>query len=177
MYLFGNRERHLSMADNYFDLPEIITLEEFGGNFSAFQEAVYQIFKQDFVDSKPIYKGKRLGLKKYPLIEGLEYTFYHFTHDGDIEIERIPNLRRYERIAWPKPIIEDSGHPYLKIWQNHRKGKTRILIFHEGEDYLVVLEDRGNYILPWTAYLVTTNHRKETLMKEYEAYIKANAAQ
>lgn len=165
------------MEDNYFDLPEIITLEELGGNFSSFLEAVYHIFKRDFVDSKPIFRGVRLGLKKYPLIDGKEYTFYHFTHEGEIEIDRIPDLRRMERISWPKPLIVDSEHPYLKVWRNQRKGKDRILIFHEDENYLVVLADRGEYILPWTTYVVENAHRKRNLLKEYESYIKANAAQ
>lgn len=51
--------------------------------------------------------------------------------------------------------------------------KQNILIFHEGEDYLVVLRKAKDYILPWTAYLVTYKSRKEKLLKEYEAYIKS----
>jgi hypothetical protein len=38
------------------------------------------------------------------------------------------------------------------------------------ENYLVILADRGEYILPWTAYLVEQPHRKRKLQREYEEY-------
>jgi hypothetical protein len=160
----------------YFQLPDIITLEEFGGDITTYFNEVYNIFKKDFVDSRPIFEGRRLGLKSHPLIENKEYTFYHFTHDGDIESERLPNLRRMERIRFPRPMIDHCKHPYLKIWRNKRGSKKRILIFHEDESYLVVLEDRGKYILPWTAYWVQYENMVEKLLAEYEAFKKAEAA-
>ena len=107
------------------ELPEIITLDEFSGDFSSFYEAVYQIFRRDFVDSKPSFKGKRLRLKAHPHIDGKEYTFYHFTHEGDFETERIPNLRRMERIGFPRPIIDNSEHTSLRVWRNKRGTKDR----------------------------------------------------
>ena len=60
---------------------------------------------------------------------------------------------------------------------NKRGNSERILIFHEDESYLVVLEDRGKYILPWTAYLVEYENRKRKLMVEYQNYIKTKTAQ
>ena len=148
------------MDNRYLQLPDIITLEEYGGDFSSYLEAVYAIFRRDFVDSRPVFEGTRLGLKKHPFIDGKEYTFYHFTHDGDIEKERLPNLRRLERISFPRPMIDNSTHPFLKVWRNKRGTNERILIFHEDESYLIVLEDRGDFILPWTAYLVEYKNRR-----------------
>ena len=162
---------------NEFELPDIITLEEYGGDIATYMEAVYAVFKRDFVDSKPTFEGTRLGLKKHPLIADKEYTFYHMTTGGLKEDDRKPDLRRCERIPFPGPMIDNSTHPYLKVWRNKRKNKERILIYHEVEAYLVVLEDRGDYILPWTAYLVEYSNRQRKLMAEYEAYIKAEAAQ
>ena len=69
-------------------------------------------------------------------------------------------------------MIDNSRHPYLKVWRNQRGKNSRILIFHEGEGYLVVLDDRGDYILPWTAYLVEFKSRREKLINEYEAWLK-----
>jgi hypothetical protein len=155
-------------------LPQLITLEHFNGNFHDFYEEVYLIFRKDFVNTIPNYRGKKLRLKKHPYIDGKEYTFYHFTHDGDIEKERLPNLRRMERIGYPRPIIENSEHNDLKVWKNKRGNNERILIFHEKEEYLVVLEDRHEYILPWTAYLVDKKHTKRKLLAEYESYKNQN---
>lgn len=158
-------------------LPDLVLLENFGGNFTKYLFSVYEYFKHDFIDYHPIYRGIKLGLKKHPLIDGKPYTFYHMTHSGDIENERIPDLRRMERIRYPRPMIENSQNPYLKVWENIRDKKVRILIWHEKEEYLVVLEKRKDYILPWTAYLVTQNHRKTKLQSEYENYIKSRNRQ
>jgi len=165
------------MVTDYFNLPDLLTLEECAGNFYFYYESVYEIFKNDFIINKPKFRGQRIGLKKYPLVDGKEYTFYHLTHFGKNEKDRLPDLQRMERIRWPKPLISSSDHPYLKVWQNHRGPNKRILIYHEYEGYLVVLDDRGEYLLPWTAYLVTEQHRKRKLLIEYETFISANAAQ
>jgi hypothetical protein len=160
------------MSNNIFLLPDLILLENFQGNIAVYLEQVYQIFYRDFVISKPVFRGKKLGLKKYPIVEGREYTFYHMTHQGDIENNREPDLRRMERIPFPRPIIDNSENKYLKVWKNKRGRDTRILIWHEKEKYLTVLTERDDYILPWTAYLVTKSHQEKKLMDEYEAYIK-----
>lgn len=159
------------------ELPEIIELSEYNGNIHNYMNAIYEVFRRDFVLSKPNFKGKRLGLKKFPLVAGKEYTFYHFTHDGKNENDREPNLRRMERMPFPRPMIDCSNCESLRVWRVKRGSKERILIFHEEESYLVVLEDRGSYILPWTAYLVEYPNKRRRLIKEYEAYISAEAAQ
>lgn len=82
-----------------------------------------------------------------------------------------------ERIGWPKPMIEASECSALKVWKNKRGRDTRILIWNEAEDYLLVLNDRGEYILPWTAYCISSNNQKRKLQREYEDYKKAEAAQ
>ncbi|GGI92333.1 hypothetical protein [Legionella impletisoli] len=87
-----------------------------------------------------------------------------------IENERTPDLRRCERIAWPKPIIDNHNNGILKIWKNKRKGETRILLWFEEAEYLVVLSERKSYTLFWTAYPVTRGHSKRKLQKEYESY-------
>lgn len=158
------------------NLPALILLSDYKGVFKDFFEAVYLLFVRDFVNSKPTYRSQVLQLKSHPFIDGKEYTFYHFTHDGKIEAERLPNIRRMERIAWPRPIIINSPDADLKVWENKRGNKTRILILHEKESYLVILEKRKKYILPWTAYLVDYPNQKERLLKEYEEYLKTKTA-
>jgi hypothetical protein len=168
----------LSMEnDKVFELPKLITMNEYGGNFTTYFEAVYSIFYNDFVKHKPVYRGRRLGLKKHPISQNKEATFWHMTSEGEDEQNRTPDLRRLERISWPAPIINGSEDSYLKVWSNQRKEQISILIWHEAESYLVVLRDRGEYILPWTTYHVTNPKRKSKLMAEYEAYKKAETAQ
>lgn len=158
------------------ELPELIFMEDFGGNFDAYNEAVYAIFKQDFIKSRPTFNGTKLRLKKHPYVDDKEYTYYHFTHSGDIEIDRLPDFRRMERIPFPRPMIDNSNHTDLRVWRVKRGSKQRILILSETEQYLVVLEDRGEYILPWTAYYIEYPNKIRRLIKEYEAYIKTKTA-
>jgi hypothetical protein len=157
-------------------LPELILFTDFGGDFKSFNEAVYERFLLDFVDTRPHFRGVRLGLKAHPKVDNRECTYYHITHEGDIEIERLPDIPRMERIAYPKFLINNCDHPSLKVWENQRGKDTRILILCEEEGYLVVLTKRKDYILLWTAYTVGKN-KMEGLLKQYRAYIKANAAQ
>lgn len=174
MYLFGSQV----MGENsYFELPDLIELADFNGNFKQYLEAVYALFKRDFIDSKPVFQGTRLGLKKHPVYDGKEATFWHMTSEGENEENRNPDLRRLERIQWPSPMINDSTHFYLRVWENKRGSKHNILIFHEGEGYLVILRKVKDYLLPWTAYLISDMPRKRKLIKEYDAYIKAKSAQ
>ena len=154
------------------ELPEMIYLEDFGGDFDAYNEAVYEVFKEDFVTTRPTFEGTVLRLKKHPYVDGKEYTYYHFTHSGDIENDRTPDMRRMERMPFPRPMIDNSGDPSLKVWRNKRGTKDRILILDEEERYLVILDDRGEYILPWTAYYIEYNNKIRRLLKEYEAYMK-----
>jgi len=157
-------------------LPSKIFLEEFKGDFLRYFEAVYKIFKEDYVDSKPTYNGKELKLKKHPYIEGKEYTFYHLTHSGKIETDRKPDLRRMERIAWSKPIIENGNIWGLKIWPQKRNGKNRICIWLEAEndlDYIVILDVRINYSLIWTAFVLEYSHEKRKKQREYNTYLKS----
>ena len=155
-----------------FVLPDLVFFEEYCGNFALYNEAVYAVFKNDFVKNRPVFQNKKLGLKAHPLIDGKEYTYYHFTHVGNVEAERIPDMRRMERIGFPKPMIDFSDDENLKVWRNKRGTRARILILHEIERYLVVLEDRKNYILPWTAYLIEDESRLQRLLVEYQNYVK-----
>jgi hypothetical protein len=46
----------------------------------------------------------------------------------------------------------------------------RIVIALEDFSYIVVLADRGKYLLLWTAYCVEQEHRRAKLRREYERY-------
>lgn len=157
-------------------LPPLILLSDHGGDWESFFETVYASFRADFEDSRPVFRGVRLGLKKHPLLKGKSATFWHMISEGEVESERLPDLRRCERIQWPRPIIEASDDPNIKVWENRRKNRTRICLWFEAVDYLVILEKRDTYMLPWTAYLVQEEHTKRKLEREYQAFLKASAA-
>jgi hypothetical protein len=51
-----------------------------------------------------------------------------------------------------------------------KRHEDRIHIWLEEEDYVVVLADRGSFLLPWTAFLVTSEHNRKKLRNEYERH-------
>jgi len=53
--------------------------------------------------------GKRLGLKRHPMTQNKEATFWHMIQEGSVESERIPDIRRCERIRWPRPSVAVVG--------------------------------------------------------------------
>ncbi|MDD4874621.1 MAG: hypothetical protein PHE15_06595 [Dehalococcoidales bacterium] len=151
-------------------LPAFVLLEQYEGDWERYIEAVYQYFKTDFIDSKPQFEDRRVGLKRYPLYQQKESAFWHCTSEGEEEQERIPDIRRCERIRWPRPIIEHSNDKAVRCWHNKRGAEKRILLWFYKKDYLVVLADRDTYVILWTAYPVIYQHAREKLMKEYEEY-------
>ena len=172
MYSDGNQV----MGYNGIDwLPELL-LETNFNNWDEYLEAMYKVFLNDFVDSKPVFRGITLGLKRYPLKDNKEATFWHLITQGDVESQRKPNPERCERIGWSRPIIDYNSLPVIKIWENvRRRNEKRILLWFENVEYLVVLAKRKDkktgreYILPWTAYPVRKPHMKMKLQKEYES--------
>lgn len=150
-------------------LPPLL---DFNGNWVLYLEDLYEFFKADFINMKPQFRGRPICLKNQPMSEGKNAAFWHLIQEGPVEADRLPDLRRCERIRWPKPIIENSEDPVLKVWTNIRKGKQRVLLWFEDEEYLVVLGERRRYLLLLTAYLVDQPHRKRKLMKEFKDWQK-----
>jgi len=157
-------------------LPPLVLFESFDGNWDRYLIAIYSIFQHDFVENSPSFRGKKLALKRHPLVEGKEATFWHLISDGKVEEDRVPDMRRCERIRWPRPIIDIGAEPALKVWSNERKGEKRICLWVEECDYVVILACRKTYLLLWTAYLAQLPHQKRKLQHEYETFKKAGAA-
>jgi hypothetical protein len=157
-------------------LPALILMRDFGGDWKAYMEALYCAFAEDFLTSPPQWVGKKVGLKRHPISQGKEATFWHFISEGKIEAERTPDLRRCERIRWPRPTMEafTDQRPVTEApvvwWKNERRGEERYLLALPDFSYLVVVADRGNYVLPWTQYCVEHAHQREKYRKEYNAY-------
>jgi len=164
------------MTENFDWLPPLVLFETYNGDWDRYLDVLYNFFKKDFIVSKPLYKGQKLALKRHPVLKGKEATFWHLISEGKYEEDRLPDLRRCERIRWPRPIIDHAGDVEIKVWENKRKSEKRVCLWLEDHEYIVILAKRRDYILLWTAYPVTKTHQKLKLRKEYEDYKKADAA-
>ena len=152
-------------------LPSLLLLNDHNGSWETYLSAVYAQFHKDFVASRPMFRGVRMGLKSNPIEQDKESTFWHLISEGKVEADRIPDLRRCERIAWPKPIIEEEMTRNLPIWKQPRNGEERIAIGLEDFSYVLVLSPRqtktGLMYLPWTAFFVEYEHQRRRFEKQW----------
>ncbi len=151
-------------------LPELVLLGNYGGDWHRYLNALYDFFRRDFIESKPTFEGRRVGMKRHPESQGKAATFWHIISEGNIEENRLPDMRRCERIRWPRSVIEHSHENVVKVWKNIRGREIRICLWLESLEYLLTLADRKDYVLLWTAYMVDKAHRKQKLQKEFEEY-------
>jgi hypothetical protein len=157
-------------------LPEMVLLEDSGGDWSAYEAALYRWFKEDFVDSRPQWPKKRVALKRMPMEKGKEATFWHFISEGSNEASRTIDIRRCERIRWPRPIMDhfEDRRPTVEAailwWKTQRRGEDRFVLALPDFSYIFIVADRGEYVLPWTAYCVEQKYRRKKYQKEFEKY-------
>jgi len=151
-------------------LPPLVLLSDCEGDWRRYLDALYSHFESDFLRTRPHFQGQRLGLKRHPLWEGKEATFWHMISEGRAEATRQPDLRRCERIRWPRAIIENANDSVVKVWETTRRNERRVCLWLEEEEYLVVLAERQGYLLPWTAYMVTRSHRRLKFQEEFERW-------
>jgi hypothetical protein len=151
-------------------LPVLMTLSDADGDWPSYLAAIYARFIQDFITTKPTYPARRFAIKRHPLILDKEATFWHLISEGQDEAERTPDMRRCERICWPRAMLDHLDSGEVLVWENRRRDEVRVLIALPDFSYVVVLADRGEYILLWTAYPVEQPHRRRKLQQEYEAW-------
>ena len=105
--------------------------------------------------------------------QGKEAAFWHITSSIDLNTQdRVPDLRRCERIPWPRPMIEHPNDDTLTVWKNKRKRDTRVLLWLEKLDYLVVLTETPQSIVIVTAYCTDRKHTRTKLRKDRERYLE-----
>ncbi len=97
---------------NAFDwLPDLVLLNSYENSWNKYLEALYAFYKADFLNSKPKYRNMDIGVKRLPLYKNKESNFWHLiqeAYETKKEEDRIPDLRRCERIRWPRPVIENT---------------------------------------------------------------------
>lgn len=156
------------------DLPAKLFLNDFQGNYKVYIDAVFAVFKRDFIKQKAYFGFYVLGLQYHPCFQDRAYTFYHMTHKGEVESERVPDLRCCECMPWVRPTVEQTVNDKLRFWEQERSNRPRVCIWLEVEDdYFVILDVRKIFVLLWTAFVAEHSHEVRKKQKEYEAWCKA----
>lgn len=159
-------------------LEPLARLEDFNGDVEAYIAHLFSIFTRDFITTTPTFRGKRVLHDKTDDV-GRPQAFTHITTEENRQTkQRELCLRRCERIAWIKSVVENADDPRVLVWEKEQKTSrrraTRTFLFLENENFLIILQEikRGHYLI--TAIYVDNRNQKRKHLKAYEAYKKAN---
>lgn len=160
-------------------LPELIACEDLA-NWAIYEERLYKIFKNDFIDDAPFFLGKRVQIRYHPKENNRENAFYHVTCREFVENnDRLPDTRRCERILWIRAFIENYdaclnkhclGCEGVKSWREPYRSNYRRYFLLKEKRYVVILEERPKYHLLITAFWIEYEHTLKKLLKRYEQY-------
>ena len=160
-------------------LPELLLLQDYDNNWMPYENALYSVFKNDFILSCPTFEGQEVWIRRYPMEFDKENSFFHVTcKDFGKTGEREPDLRRCERIKWIRSFIENyncdpslcEGCDGIKVWKEPYKNRFRVNLFFEEERFIVILEPRERYCSLVTAFYITYQHQIEKRLRKYEQY-------
>ena len=137
-------------------------------------DLLYAVFKADFKDSQPQFRGRIVWI--FPEKEdGKEKVFWHLTSRDDKEAgQRLPDLRRAERLPWARPMLDTPDKPEVTDWDfKEGDGTVKTYVWLKDYDYLIILKkypDGRRRLI--TAYWIEYRHMKSKLAKKYEQRIR-----
>lgn len=162
------------MYANCRKLPSRLEWSMFRGDAHRYKEALYLVFKRDFLTGNLQFRGKNVDIIHEKFFEGKERSFWHIISEGDADAERELNTDRCASISWARPLIEDDGNcDKYRIWVKwHDKSKRdRYYIWCTEVNYMVILEDRDTHFKLITAYNVL-EYKVKSYEKEYKKFIQ-----
>ncbi len=161
-------------------LPPLLLMDDAGGDWQRYVSLAYEAFKRTMVEDVVLFQGLKVSAPFRPEDQGKHASFWHVTSEGDgPECERTPDLRRCERIAWIRWVIDNAdSDPRVSWWENTRRSgrgpQRHFVLLLETERFAVVLAKRGprdgEYFVLRTAYCVERDHRLQALVKERDAW-------
>lgn len=142
----------------------------FNGDWTTYETELYAIFLAEIAQGGLIFRGERVSCRRLPETEGKWASFWHLIQEGKVEDDRLPDLRRCERLRWVKYVIENwNGDPDIQWWENTRRSEINVLLWYR-EEYLVILSKRDGYWLLKSAYETSQPHRIRTLKTERDKF-------
>lgn len=148
-------------------LPEMLP---FNGEWKTYEDELYAIFISEIAQGELAFRGDRVACRRLPETAGRWSAFWHLVQAGPIEDDRLPDLRRCERLRWVRYVIETwNTNPDIEWWENTRKSEINVLLWLR-EEYLVILAKRDGYWLLKSAYETTQQNRIRSLKAERDRF-------
>src|SRR5438132_14165658 len=101
----------------------------FDGDWNRYEETVYEAFLNTFVRVDIRFCGLRVKAQYRPETRGKGFSFWHTISSAPEktnrdENDRIPDIRRCERISWISWMIENANEEGFCWWENERGNST-----------------------------------------------------
>lgn len=152
--------------------PDLELLADYDSHWEAYEEALYGIFIEEIAHGNLQLAGLPIRCRRIPESFGRWAAFWHLIQEGKVEEERLPDLRRCERLRWVRWVIENAdSNAEISQWKNLRGTEKNLLLWFR-EEYLVVLSVRTDYLLLKSAYCTTKEHRIASLRRERDACLR-----
>ncbi len=141
------------------------------GDWDTHCDAIYQCFERDLRAAS--FFGLRVSRRKAPEVKGKPDGFWHvISEQVDRESDdRIPDLRRCERVPWIGPMISACGTDRVLCWKQERpsgKGGDGIVVALPSFEFVVILRPRKGYALLSTAF-GPSGRKRAKMRRECEA--------
>ena len=152
--------------------------------WNAYLDVLYDIFVEDFISTRPFFRDMPVEIRREPMDGVFEHTFTHLTHkkhsDSDIHDpnDRIPDLRRCERLVWVRKIIEnfqclsEKGCKNILFWEEMYRNRVRVNLWYKSENFIVVLEQCRSFYYIITSFFISNKWEVNKRLKKYQAYQK-----
>lgn len=149
----------------------------FAGEWAEYEDRVYEAFLESFVRARVRFRESPVTARYQPETRGKGYSFWHVIseaphRDNRNEEDRVPDLRRCERIRWIAWAIEHASHGTngFSWWENRRGSDERVVIWVEAWDFAIVLAKRRDYYVLKTAFCELKPHRRRAFERERAAF-------
>ena len=148
-------------------LPAIVP---FHGNWPRYVEEIYQVYVESVANARLTFKELPISCQYRPESQGKHFGFWHVISEGEIEDDRTPDFRRCERITWIAYLIVNAeSDANISWWENKRGSNTHVVIWHETENFVVILAARNGYYMLKSAYC-SKSGRVKAFIKERDNY-------
>lgn len=160
--------------------PDLMRLADHA-DWEAYEDALYAVYLQTVAHAGLRFKGDPVKVRYMPESKRKGYGFWHLISEAPdqsnrAEEERIPDLRRCERVRWVAWCIQQANASAAGFswWENQRGRETHVVIWAEAHDFAVVLAKRQTqqgprFYLLKTAYCLHS-HTMRKFAKERDAW-------
>lgn len=139
-------------------LPPLVLLTDY--ETCSYIDAVYYFFRMDVIDANFTFLDLPVTYPWHPSYDNKHFCFWHLisqNYGNDKEEERIPDIRRCERIRWIAYVISNANN-CERVWcwekevRTSRGRSTHIVLYLHEEKYMVILRRKNNRLELVTAY-------------------------